>query len=596
MILFLALFLLLMVTLFYTTVKEGAENAESDVNTNLDTDATKIEGGVMTMPNLIQGAAGPDIGVVGNFILNETGGNGDSGTLIFREGGEDTGNIASLDGALRITGAGPDEEISLWGTVTVGSLLQLDDNLEASGDINLVNNTDEAKTNKITYSDMLEISGTGKNRNIKLADNVDISGNHSVRGIQTVNQQNVKQQNVEGQTVTGAQTIDGVSTHKGKIDIQSADNQVGVSFGNAGIGKNETGLSFFNNEQTIGRLYPTGLEIGTGGTKLETGKSTGSFINEELDTLKIMGAEYKGNNEGLKKSGLRNIQLNGDIEVTRSLKSNYVRANRIDSNYIWTNGIGTNNLWANAIGTNNLYSGNQLRIGKWVINDDGTDLRFARIQQNGSIGQPVRLTQGGDIKVGTSTVSGAISTANAANQKADNATKIANEAKNAISSSAAGGNAKAASDAAAASATAANAQRIADSANTTSTKVLQTSDSLRAQVTQLTNTVTQLSNKVDSLSKNTTTTGPTAAEKANAVKSSVGNVEVYPDYMKRLTQGVNSTYGRYGWFNLSEGSNLLYLTQGTYFYIHRNGRENDLLQIGEITEKSGAKLNIPKRE
>jgi hypothetical protein len=253
--------------------------------------------------------------------------------------------------------------------------------------------------------------------------------------------------------------------------------------------------------------------------------------------------------------------------------------NRIDSNTIWSNAFG----------------GKQLQVGNWIINDDGTDLKFSRIQQNGTLGQPVRLTQAGDIKVGTSTVSGATSTANAANQKADNATKIANEAKNAISSSAAGGNAKAASDAAAAAAAATNAQRSAESANTTSTRVLQTSDSLRAQVTQLTNTVTQLSNKVDSLSKNTTTTGPTAAEKANAVKSSVGNVEVYPDYMKRLTQGVSRPYGQYGYFNLSEGSNLLYLTQGTEYYIHRNGREGDLLHLGQIREKNGSILNIPKR-
>ena len=236
----------------------------------------------------------------------------------------------SVDKDYLFFGVGKDgdkSKIKLWDDVEIGSLLNVGDQLTVAGplkvnsDIQLGPNDKRIDAGKIHYGDMLEITGAGKGsdpRKIKMSDDVEIAGH-----LKTLNQTGTDQlitgtQSVNNQTVTGIQTLNntqkllggqevaGVSSYKGKVNINPTEtdrrNMVDLSIGDelTGFRKGEKSIMFTGNTKEIGGFDEESLfinkqspiEFGKGVTKeVNAGKIAYKKFSDGLD---IVGASPEG--------------------------------------------------------------------------------------------------------------------------------------------------------------------------------------------------------------------------------------------------------------------------------------------------------------
>lgn len=334
---FILLILLIFIQLYKS--KEGIESKDipnpiltlPGLNINTDTNT-------LTIPNNVQGVQGQHLNL-GDVSIKKS--------LSFVNGEKVVGNIAYKEGdILQMTGAGPDQRISLWDKVDIGSLLHVE------GDIQLgsKDNTD----NTLKYADKLEIKGNPSSQ-LLLGDNVDISGNLTV-GNQDIQGQTVKNQTVYGQQSVKDQLIEGVSTHKGKINIEPSNTQsVDLSIGDEQTGfkqgkPGKKSVSFTSNNQDMGGFDTKGLFVNDN-TLLEMGKG---IAGKQVDagTLRYQVDKVKGDalnivGAGSKENG-RKVLLYDDVTVNQNLQVN-----------------------------------DSIQVGNWkIFEDQAGDLRFSKQEVN----------------------------------------------------------------------------------------------------------------------------------------------------------------------------------------------------------------------
>jgi hypothetical protein len=232
LIVLLLLLITVVISVIYNT-KEGNENQYGltpGVIINTDTNT-------LTVPNNVQGVSGTHLNF-GDVSIHKS--------LSFVQDGKDgkdrkdLGTIAYKDDTLQMTGAGTNQRISLWDKVDVGSLLTV------GGDIQM------GTGKSMNYENKLNIVG-GPSSVVHLGEHVDISGNMTVFG---------------NQDVSKNQSVEGVSTHKGKVNIGPTDATVDLSIGDELTGfkqgkgtQGSHGVSFTSNNTNMGGFDSKGLFV-----------------------------------------------------------------------------------------------------------------------------------------------------------------------------------------------------------------------------------------------------------------------------------------------------------------------------------------------
>lgn len=391
----LAVLVLFLITLFYVTQEGMGPKSETSEETSEDTVLNKNaihvdpEKNSVEIPNRVSGIVSDDLELAGSLSLLDT------HRIEFGKGtdkGPASGTIHYNNGLLNLIGAGKDGEkskIKLWDDVEVGSLLHVGDALTVAGPLK-VNELDlgpldkPANTGKVQYGDMLEITGAGNPRKIKLSDDVEVSGNlktlqHTgvdqvLTGEQTVNKHTVTgSQTVEQQRVRSGQEVSGVSNYKGKVNINPIEtdrrNMVDLSIGDelTGFRKGDKTITFTANKEEVGGFdnsFGKGslflnkqkpLEFGKG---IEKHKDAGTIrYNDFGNGLHIVGA---GTNNYERK-----IKLWDNVEVQGALTVNGPINTGNDQNVKTIN------------------ASDSIKIGNWHIYEDNNQrLRFSRVGIN----------------------------------------------------------------------------------------------------------------------------------------------------------------------------------------------------------------------
>ena len=341
------LILLVVVTLFYVATKEGLEDKKPLGNPMMDKKAVHVDlaRNSVELPNHVSGIVSEDLDMGGNVnILNENKIELGKGN---KTKGPASGTIQYKNDFLNIIGAGRDGEkskVKLWDDVEIGSLLNVGGAASVAGPLQIANQIDfgpkdkAANSGMIKYGDMLEITGAGNPRNIKLSDNVEVTGTLT-SGMQTGTDQTITgTQTVNNQIVTGTQTLNnnqkllagqevaGVSSYKGKVNINPTEsdrrNMVDLSIGDelTGFRKGDKTIMFTGNTAEVGGFdsdglfvnKPSVLEFGKGEAKEgNAGKIGYQKFSQGLD---IVGAGTGG-------SG-RKIKMWDDVEVNGKLTVN----------------------------------------------------------------------------------------------------------------------------------------------------------------------------------------------------------------------------------------------------------------------------------
>jgi len=313
--------LLLLITVILSVVynKEGNQNQGAQdtpgVIINADTNT-------LTVPNNIQGVQGKHLNF-GDVSIDKS--------LSFVQDGKNVGVIAYKDNTLQMTGAGTDQRVSLWDKVDVGSLLTL------GGDILM------GSGKNMTYENQLNIVGEPSSV-VHLGDHVDVSGNLAVMG---------------DQDVSGNQRIEGVSTHKGKVNIGPTDAPVDLSIGDelTGFKQGADGVSFTSNNTNIGGFDSKGLFVNNDAL-LEVGK--GFNKAPDAGTIRYTKDTVKGDTVDLVGAGAtskdRKLLLKDDVFINQRLQ------------------VGNN-----AQVQKDLYVNGMIQLGSWTIFEDANNqLRFSR--------------------------------------------------------------------------------------------------------------------------------------------------------------------------------------------------------------------------
>jgi hypothetical protein len=337
--LLIVLLLLLITVILSVNIKEGNQN-QTPLNTpgviiNTDTNT-------LTVPNNVQGVQGPHLNF-GDVSIGKS--------LSFVQDDNNVGMIAYKDDTLQMTGAGPDQKVSLWDKVDVGSLLTL------GGDILM------GSGKNMTYENQLNIVG-GPSSVVHLGDNVDVSGNMTVFGNQDVSgNQKVSSQMVADQSI-GSQMVQGVSTHKGKVNIGPTNATVDLSIGDEltgfkqGQGSQGTeGVSFTSNNTNMGGFDSKGLFVNNDAL-LEVGK--GMVKDPEAGTIRYVTHPKYGDTVDLVGAGAtakdRKILLKDDVIVNQRLQVG-------DSAHV----------------QKDLYVNGMIQLGSWsIFEDTAGQLRFSK--------------------------------------------------------------------------------------------------------------------------------------------------------------------------------------------------------------------------
>ena len=451
------LILLVVVTLFYVATKEGLEDKKPLGNPMMDKKAVHVDlaRNSVELPNHVSGIVSEDLDMGGNVnILNENKielGRGN------KTKGPASGTIQYKNDFLNIIGAGRDGEkskVKLWDDVEIGSLLNVGGAASVAGPLQIANQIDlgpkdkAANSGMIKYGDMLEITGAGNPRNIKLSDNVQVTGTLT-SGMQTGTDQTITgTQTVNNQVVTGTQTLNnnqkllagqevaGVSSYKGKVNINPTEsdrrNMVDLSIGDelTGFRKGDKTIMFTGNTAEVGGFdsdglfvnKPSVLEFGKGEAKeVNAGKIGYQKFSQGLD---IVGA-------GSTSTG-RKIKMWDDVEVTGSLKVNGSNITAQGPQFAGTAPV------LNATDSITVGQGDN----KWTIFvDQGGELRFskaptvnrAKLANSLRENDGIALQANGNIWMTQSGFRGLVTASNANggdNTIANNALANANDARN----------------------------------------------------------------------------------------------------------------------------------------------------------------------
>lgn len=357
MLVLIPLLLLFIVTLFYVATKEGLEDKKDQKelgNPNLNKKAVHVDldKNSVELPNHVSGIVSEDLDMGGNInIMNENRIELGKGN---KKKGPASGTIQYKGDFLNIIGAGKDgdkSKIKLWDDVEIGSLLHVGDQLSVAGPLKVNSSIDigpkdkRVDAGKIQYGDMLEITGAGKGsdpRKIKLSDDVEIGGMLQSKNQTGIDQTITGTQSVNNQTVTGIQTLNnsqkllggqevaGVSSYKGKVNINPTDtdrrNMVDLSIGDelTGFRKGDKSIMFTGNTKEVGGFDADGLFVNKQ-APLEFGKGIVKEVNagkiaykKFSDGLDIVGASPEGvtsYNTDRKIKMWDNVEVQGGLTV-----------------------------------------------------------------------------------------------------------------------------------------------------------------------------------------------------------------------------------------------------------------------------------------